>query len=75
MAAFSRHALLLGGSLLRKASYTVSHWSAMNHIAIDEYVLDVLLPDLVGHDRSAPAFLVYLVLWQSCSAPASGAPK
>ena len=34
----------------------------MNHIAIDEYVLDVLLPDLVGHDRSAPAFLVYLVL-------------
>jgi hypothetical protein len=37
----------------------------MNHIAIDEYVLDVLLPDLVGHDRSAPAFLVYLVLWTS----------
>jgi Winged helix-turn-helix DNA-binding len=35
----------------------------MNHIAIDEYVLDVLMPDLVGHDRSAPAFLVYLVLW------------
>lgn len=33
------------------------------HIAIDEYVLDVLLPDLVGHDRSAPAFIVYLVLW------------
>jgi hypothetical protein len=37
----------------------------MNHIAIDEYVLDVLLPDLVGHDRSAPAFLVYLVLWSA----------
>jgi hypothetical protein len=35
----------------------------MHHIAFDEYVLDVLLPDLVGHDRSAPAFLVYLVLW------------
>jgi Bacterial regulatory proteins, gntR family len=33
------------------------------HIAIDEYVLDVLMPDLVRHDRSAPAFLVYLVLW------------
>jgi hypothetical protein len=33
------------------------------HIAIDEYVLDVLLPDLVRHDHSAPAFLVYLVLW------------
>jgi len=35
----------------------------MNHIELDEYVLDVLLPDLVGHDRSAPAFLVYIVLW------------
>ncbi len=41
----------------------MTHYSAMNHIAVDEYVLDVLLPDLVGHDRSAPAFLVYLVLW------------
>ena len=35
----------------------------MHHIAVDEYVVDVLLPDLVGHDRSAAAFLVYLVLW------------
>lgn len=35
----------------------------MYHVAIDDYVLDVLLPDLVGHDRSPAAFLVYLVLW------------
>ena len=35
----------------------------MHHIPIDEYVLDVLLPDLAGHDRSTTAFLVYLVLW------------
>jgi DNA-binding MarR family transcriptional regulator len=35
----------------------------MNHIAIDEYVLDVLLPDLAGHDHSPTAFLVYVVLW------------
>ncbi len=35
----------------------------MHHIAIDEYVVDVLLPDLAGHDRSPTAFLVYLVLW------------
>ena len=35
----------------------------MHHVAIDDYVLDVLLPDLVGHDRSPSAFLVYLVLW------------
>jgi DNA-binding MarR family transcriptional regulator len=35
----------------------------MHHIAIDEYVVDVLLPDLTGHDRSPGAFLVYIVLW------------
>jgi DNA-binding GntR family transcriptional regulator len=35
----------------------------MHHIEIDEYVLDVLLPDLAGHDRSPAAVLVYLVLW------------
>jgi len=35
----------------------------MNHVAIDDYVLDVLLPDLAGHDRSPGAFLVYLVIW------------
>ena len=28
----------------------------------DTYVLDVLMPDLVGHDRSPAAFVVYLYL-------------
>jgi hypothetical protein len=31
----------------------------MYHVAIDDYVIDVLLPDLAGHDRSPAAFLVY----------------
>ena len=35
----------------------------MYHIAIDDYVIDVVLPDLAGHDRSPAAFLVYLVIW------------
>ena len=35
----------------------------MYHIALDDYVVDVLLPDLVGHDRSPASFLVYLALW------------
>jgi hypothetical protein len=35
----------------------------MQHIAIDEYVIDVLLPDLTGHDRAPTAFLAYIVLW------------
>ena len=32
-------------------------------ISIDDYVLDVLMRDLAGHDRSPSAFLVYLHLW------------
>ena len=29
---------------------------------LDEYVVDVLMPDLVGHDRRPSAFIVYLFL-------------
>lgn len=35
----------------------------MQHIAFDEYVIDVLLPDLTRHDRAPGAFLVYVVIW------------
>lgn len=31
-------------------------------LTFDAYVVDILLPDLVGHDRKPSAFLVYLVL-------------
>ena len=31
---------------------------------MDEYLTDVLMRDLVGHDRSASAYLVYLWLWR-----------
>jgi hypothetical protein len=34
----------------------------MRHFNLDNYVVDVLMPDLVGHDRRAAAFLVYLYL-------------
>jgi hypothetical protein len=30
--------------------------------AVDDYILDVLMRDLVGHDRKPAAFLVYLWL-------------
>lgn len=33
-------------------------------LLVDAYVVDVLLPDLVGHDRHPAAFLVYLYLWR-----------
>jgi hypothetical protein len=32
-------------------------------VAIDEYILESLMRDLVGHDRQPSAFLVYLFLW------------
>ena len=32
-------------------------------LSVDRYVLETLMPDLVGHDRSASSFLVYLALW------------
>jgi len=39
------------------------YYSDMYHTEIDDYVLDVLMRDLAGHDRSPAAFLVYLVLY------------
>jgi DNA-binding MarR family transcriptional regulator len=35
----------------------------MSATLVDAYVLETLMPDLVGHDRSPSAFLVYLHLW------------
>ena len=31
---------------------------------IDPYIVDVLMPDLVGHDRKPSAFVVYVALWR-----------
>jgi hypothetical protein len=35
----------------------------MPQLAIEPYVIDCLLPDLVGHDRALSAFIVYLFLY------------
>ena len=32
-------------------------------LILDRHVIDSLLPDLVGHDRRAAAFVLYLWLW------------
>ena len=34
----------------------------MERLTLDAYVVDILLPDLVGHDRRPAAFIVYLFL-------------
>ena len=36
----------------------------MKTIAIDDYVLDTLMRDLIGRDKSPSAFAVYLFLWR-----------
>ena len=33
-------------------------------ITFDAYVIDTLMQDLIGHDRAASAFVVYLHLWR-----------
>jgi hypothetical protein len=35
---------------------------------MDPYVVETLMPDLVGHDRRPSAFLVYLFLWRHTNA-------
>jgi hypothetical protein len=30
---------------------------------LDDYIVETLLPDLVGHDRSLSAFIVFVKLW------------
>jgi hypothetical protein len=39
----------------------------MKRIVMDAYVLDVLMPDLIGHDRRPAAFIVYLFLLRQTS--------
>ncbi|MEP6491097.1 MAG: helix-turn-helix domain-containing protein [bacterium] len=41
----------------------------MEQIQIDRYVIDTLMPDLVGHDKRPSALLVYLFLWGHTTAP------
>jgi len=33
-------------------------------VTVDGYVFDTLMHDLIGHDRSASAFVCYLHLWR-----------
>ena|SRR5215510_12771391 len=35
----------------------------MKNLTLDSYVVESLMPDLVGHDKKPSAFVVYLYLW------------
>jgi DNA-binding MarR family transcriptional regulator len=36
----------------------------MEQVSLDAYILDALLPDLMGHDRKPAALAVYLALYR-----------
>ncbi len=39
----------------------------MTELTLDPYLLDCLLPDLVGHDRRPASFITYLYLYRRAS--------
>jgi hypothetical protein len=44
-------------------------------LQIDEYVIDTLMPDLIGHDRQPSAFVVYLFLWRRAQVEGGAATR
>lgn len=44
----------------------------MERIAVDSYVIDTLMRDLVGHDKRPAAFIVYLCLYRRVTSTPSG---
>jgi hypothetical protein len=44
-----------------RSRYSNGYYSGME---VDDYVVDVLMRDLVGHDKHPSAFLVFLHLWR-----------
>jgi hypothetical protein len=47
----------------------------MVEIALDSYLIDCLLPDLVGHDRRLASFVIYLYLYRQASRQADWAVR
>jgi hypothetical protein len=35
----------------------------------DDYIFEILMSDLIGHDRAPSAFIVYVKLWHACGGP------
>lgn len=42
-------------------------------LTLDPYVVETLMPDLVGHDKQPSAFIVFLYLWARARHRAAGA--
>jgi hypothetical protein len=42
----------------------MSNRTSTETVEVEAYVFDTLMHDLIGHDRSSSAFVVYLHLWR-----------
>jgi hypothetical protein len=40
----------------------------MRRVTFDRYIVESLMPDLVGHDKQPSAFIVFLYLWSRARA-------
>ena len=50
---------------MRSGSYGSECYSRrVAAVPVDAYVFDVLMADLIGHDRQPSAFVLYLALWR-----------
>ena len=49
-------------------------WRMTPRCALDAYVIDVLMPDLVSHDRQPSAFILYLRLWRATNGGRAASP-
>jgi DNA-binding MarR family transcriptional regulator len=45
----------------------------MRRVTFDRYIVDSLMPDLVGHDKQPSAFIVFLYLWSRARTQRRGA--
>jgi Helix-turn-helix domain len=43
--------------------YSTGYYSEMRTFAVDLYVVETLMRDLIAHDKKPSAFAVYLYLW------------
>ena len=50
------------GAILGRMSKRATN--EIDDVVVDAYVFDTLMRDLIGHDRAASAFVVYLHLWR-----------
>jgi len=41
----------------------------VRRVPLDDYAVETLMPDLIGHDRAPSAFVVFVKLWHDSGGP------